>query len=172
MADVIREIRAALESLDRAARLVGWYEDPCMAVPRDDQERAQADLATAHAEVDAAIARELEAKDAEIERMTDALAFERALVTAREKVIDSYEERAQRLLECERAVERFAAMAQRFRASAHECIVDGGAVACSVAARLVDYARTIEATLEPDCCCGQRPNECVSGCYEGEDGDE
>jgi len=78
----------------------------------------------------------------------------------------------ERLREFELAVERFAAMAQRFRQSAHECVIDGDAVSCSVAARLVDYARTIEATIEPDCCCGQRPNECVCGCYEGEDGDE
>jgi len=78
----------------------------------------------------------------------------------------------ERLRECERAVERFAAMAQRFRQSAHECIIDGDAVSYSVAARLVDYARTIEATIEPDCCCGQRPDDCVCGCYEGEDGDE
>ena len=78
----------------------------------------------------------------------------------------------ERLREFELAVERFAAMAQRFRQSAHECVIDGDAVSCSVAARLFDYARTIDATIEPDCCCGQRPNECVCGCYEGEDWDE
>ena len=42
-------IKAAADALIDAAKLVGWYEDPCMAVPKDDETRAKEGLVNARA---------------------------------------------------------------------------------------------------------------------------